>query len=93
MQAFWVGKVIGVDAGEGKVKLQRWHTGTVDNLNLDKAAAKYRVWTGSGPKTEWIEITRVLEVFDLTPKGSSVSKLHILFTKVKFQFDQRSKMN
>ena len=74
MQAFWVGKVIGVDADEGKVNLQRWHTGTVDNLNLDKAAAKYRVWTGRGPKTEWIEITRVLEVFDLTPKGNSVSK-------------------
>ena len=74
MQAFWVGKVIEVDAGEGKVNLQRWHTGTVDNLNLDKAAAKYRVWTGTGPKTEWIEVTRVLEVFKLTPQGKSVSK-------------------
>ena len=74
MQAFWVGKVIAVDAGEGKVNLQRWYTGTVDNLNLDKAAPHYRIWTGHGPKTEWIEITRVLEVFDLTPKGSCVSK-------------------
>ena len=74
MQAFWVGQVVEVDANKGKVRLQRWHTGTVDNLNLDKAAPKYRVWTGSGPKMEWIEITRVLEVFKLTPQGKSVSK-------------------
>ena len=26
-QAFWLGKVIGVDVEEGKVHLQRWHTG------------------------------------------------------------------
>ena len=74
MQAFWVGQVVEVDANEGKVRLQRWHTGTVDNLNLDKAAPKYRVWTGPGPKTEWIEVTRVLEVFKLTTRGNSVSK-------------------
>ena len=51
-QAFWVGKVIGVDVDESKVHLQRWHTGTIDNLNLEKAAPKYRVWTGRGEKTE-----------------------------------------
>ena len=73
MQAFWVGRVIEVDADEGKVRLQRWHTGTTDNLNLDKAAPKYRVWTGKD-KTEWIEVTRVLEVIKLTDKNKSVSK-------------------
>ena len=60
-QAFWLGKVIGVDVEEGKVHLQRWHTGTIDNLNLEKKATpQYRVWTGRGEKTEWIEVTRVL---------------------------------
>ena len=68
-QAFWVGKVIGVDVEEGKVHLQRWHTGTIDNLNLEKAAPKYRVWTGRGEKTEWIEVTRVLEVIKLTEQN------------------------
>ena len=57
-QAFWLGKVIGVDVEEGTVHLQRWHTGTIDNLNLKKATPIYRVWVGKD-KTEWIEVTRV----------------------------------
>ena len=43
-----------------------------------KAAPKYRVWTGRGEKTEWIEVTRVLEVIKLTGQnrvGKSDMKL------------------
>ena len=69
-QAFWVGKVIGVDVETGQVHLQRWHTGTIDNLNLDKSAnPQYRVYQGKGDRQEWIEITRVLEVVKLTKQN------------------------
>lgn len=71
LQKFWVGKVRSVDADEGQVEIARWHTNTVDNLEGQingTNSAKYRVWTGKGPTQEWIDVSRVLEVFDLTPK-------------------------
>ena len=76
-QAFWVGKVLGIDAVEGKVHLARWHTNTIDNLNLEKPHnPQYRAWTGKGDKKEWIDVTRVLEVFSLTSAGR-VEKKHL----------------
>ena len=75
-QAFWVGKVVGVDVETGQVHLQRWHTGTIDNLNLEKSATpQYRVYQGKGDtRREWIEVTRVLEVINLTKQNRVAKK-------------------
>ena len=72
-QACWVGKIIGIDTEESKVHLARWHTETLDNLNLDRASGPiYRVWQGEH-KNEWIEVARVLQVFKLT-QGNRITK-------------------
>ena len=74
MQAFWLGKILEIDVEAKQVKLARWHTGTINNLNLEcQSAPQYRVWTGPGERTEWIPLTRVLEVVKLTP-GHRVAK-------------------
>ena len=68
-----MGKIIGIDTEESKVHLARWHTGTLDNLNLDRASGPmYRVWQGEH-KNEWIEVARALQVFKLT-KGNRITK-------------------
>ena len=74
MQAFWLGKILEIDVEDKQVKLARWHTWTINNLNLEcQSAPQYCVWTGPGDKTEWIPLTRVLEVVQLT-KGLRVAK-------------------
>ena len=73
-QDCWVGKIIGIDTEESKVHLARWHTGTIDNLNTDRASnPRYRAWQGDH-KQEWIEVARVLQVFKLTAKGNRITK-------------------
>ena len=73
-QACWVGKILGIDAEECKVNIARWHTGTIDNLNVNKSSnPKYRAWTGANQR-EWIEVARVLQVFKLTPKTNRITK-------------------
>lgn len=74
VQAFWLGKILEIDVEEKQVKLTRWHTGTINNLNLEcQSGPQYRVWNGPGHRTEWIPLTRVLEVVELT-KGHRVAK-------------------
>jgi hypothetical protein len=69
-QLCWVGKIINIDADSRQVRLQRYHTSTIKNLDCERNCG-YRVWMGPDPK-EWIDVTRVLETFDLTEKRRSV---------------------
>jgi hypothetical protein len=65
-QDFWVGKVTKIDTNDSTVHIQCWHTNVTDGVKNDRA--QYRVWIGP-VKTEWINLSCVLETFDLTPRG------------------------
>ena len=68
-QDFWVGQIIALGADTNQVHLKRYNTGTINNLT--SKTANYKVWTGKDP-TEWIPLSRVFEVFELTAKNKLV---------------------
>ena len=67
---FWVGKIIELSPDTDQLRVTRWHTGPVNNLENPRAV--YRVWQGEGPKTEWLDNCRVLEQFQLTAQGKLI---------------------
>ena len=69
-QDFWVGDIIELGPDTGQLRVRRFHTNPINNLDNPRAA--YRVWQGEGPKNEWIQNARVLEQFKLTDKGKLI---------------------
>jgi hypothetical protein len=64
-QAFWLGRIMGIDPTTSTVDIKLYHTSSRKNMS---ESAKYRAWTGA-KRTDVIDNSRLLRKVTLTGKN------------------------